>query len=371
MAASKRLKLRQPIKWEAIVGDEYHIVNFTLKTYIAAQARDNKKLAWLIDNLQKLYPLGEDENKYKRVRKLINNSANKNPQTPVYDVLIASKDKFSGLPIQVSDALHELKELELPVDKVLTCKQFESVSRQYWPLSFHANKRIESFLDGSYWSSHSTLAFKSDYYSRLALRLAQFYKSNSAAIIVDPRTDCLVATGVEHRHLHPLQHSTMVAIESASKRQLIELSEKNASSDSSESPSNTFVDPLIALVEDLAKQNGQDNSSYFQRDCLLESFNKHLNKDDYLCTNYNVYLTHEPCSMCAMALVHARISSVFYLFNTSEGYLNTKCKLHTISNLNHRYDVFRSVDFHLDNDFSAYFVNSDTKHPKIAQGQTF
>ena len=42
-----------------------------------------------------------------------------------------------------------------------------------------------------------------------------------------------------------------------------------------------------------------------------------------------------------MALVHARISSVYWIVDSKSGYLNTNCKLHCITSLNHKFEAFR------------------------------
>ena len=45
--------------------------------------------------------------------------------------------------------------------------------------------------------------------------------------------------------------------------------------------------------------------------------------------------------MCSMALVHSRISKIYYVLDSEVGYLNTKCKIHCLSSLNHNFEVFK------------------------------
>nr|CAD1839807.1 unnamed protein product [Ananas comosus var. bracteatus] len=62
----------------------------------------------------------------------------------------------------------------------------------------------------------------------------------------------------------------------------------------------------------------------------------------YLCTGFDIYLVWEPCTMCAMALVHQRIRRVFYAFpNPNGGALDSVHRLHGERSLNHHYSVFR------------------------------
>lgn len=92
--------------------------------------------------------------------------------------------------------------------------------------------------------------------------------------------------------------------------------------------------------------NEETISSEFET--IRLNLNKPLNPSDYLCTLFTAYLTHEPCSMCSMALVHARISKVYYVFERKHGFLNSNCKLHCLSSLNHNYEVFKAKQPSLD-----------------------
>ncbi|GAB68259.1 cytidine and deoxycytidylate deaminase-like protein, partial [Plasmodium cynomolgi strain B] len=66
--------------------------------------------------------------------------------------------------------------------------------------------------------------------------------------------------------------------------------------------------------------------------------------DQYLCTNYYAYLSHEPCFMCAMAMVHSRIKCVIFdELNRDNGALFSRAKLHCVKNLNHHFKVYKTV----------------------------
>lgn len=68
-----------------------------------------------------------------------------------------------------------------------------------------------------------------------------------------------------------------------------------------------------------------------------------------------------------MALVHSRVTKVFYAFNTIRGYLHTNNRIHCLPSLNHNYEVFEVNDIYSDSGCSSYFTDESTKHKNILE----
>ena len=77
---------------------------------------------------------------------------------------------------------------------------------------------------------------------------------------------------------------------------------------------------------------------------ISESKNKRLKRNGkvpYLLSGCLAILSHEPCTMCSMALLHSRIDAVIYInSNKVSGSLGSKCFLNSMSALNHRFPVY-------------------------------
>ncbi|KAI7688170.1 hypothetical protein SSS_01678 [Sarcoptes scabiei] len=73
-------------------------------------------------------------------------------------------------------------------------------------------------------------------------------------------------------------------------------------------------------------------------------------QNDYLCTDYECFLSQEPCLMCAMALIHSRIRRVFF-YSSINSEISISCndkaysihQLHFNSKLNHRHEVWQLI----------------------------
>lgn len=66
--------------------------------------------------------------------------------------------------------------------------------------------------------------------------------------------------------------------------------------------------------------------------------------DSYRLTGTTLYVTLEPCVMCAAAIVHARVSRlVFGAWDAKAGAAGSTTNVFTMPHMNHRVDVFGGV----------------------------
>ncbi|XP_041354477.1 probable inactive tRNA-specific adenosine deaminase-like protein 3 isoform X2 [Gigantopelta aegis] len=204
--------------------------------------------------------------------------------------------------------------VKVPAVAPETRKQYEE-SIQWWPVSFHEDKKIAHLLSGNYFSDDSLdIVYKHmDQAIDLARKAKEKNQKPVGAIIVDPVTDTVIAKSHDLScGDHPLQHAVMVAVD------------------------------LVARSQQGGIWNLEDEDMFYC-DCTRSLTEEEKKSGPYLCTGYDLYVTREPCVMCSMALVHSRISRVFYGSTQEFGALGTRYKIHCQRGLNHHYEVFRFV----------------------------
>lgn len=228
------------------------------------------------------------------------------------DLLGSQSSDFSGLgePFLV----------KIPASPPLTRPQFEKASK-HWPTSFHEDKLITSALSGQLFTA--TQKAKIQDYMTVAVQAAESGQERGmdavGAVIVDPESEQIVAVSHDCKNgSHPLHHAVMVCID------LVAYGQGGGAYNYDKYPACQF-----------SSQESPRNS--------CKDVDTKESSRPYICTGYDLYVTREPCVMCAMALVHSRISRVFYGTASADGALGSKYKIHCEKDLNHRFEVFKGV----------------------------
>ncbi|GMP63034.1 hypothetical protein CsSME_00024882 [Camellia sinensis var. sinensis] len=139
---------------------------------------------------------------------------------------------------------------------------------------------------------------------------------------------------------HPLRHAAIVAIEYSAAR------DRHLFPGIGHTGSNsTQMDLVQYSLRGSPVKRQKTNLEDVQDDEKLDSHINGFHSESvrpYLCTGYDVFLVWEPCTLCAMALVHQRVRRIFYAFpNPNEGALGSVHRLQGEKSLNHHYAVFR------------------------------
>ncbi|XP_028291734.1 putative inactive tRNA-specific adenosine deaminase-like protein 3 [Gouania willdenowi] len=224
-----------------------------------------------------------------------------------------TKEVSSLLPLDGvrCDGLGEPFVVKVPACPPLTRAQFEQVS-QHWPTSFHEDKQVTVALRGELFSPEQRVRMQM--YMTTAVAAAkvgmELGMKTVGAVMVDPEKERIIAVSHDCRRDHPLHHAVMVCID------LVAQSQSGGCYSFDSYPACRF-----------SPTKGQPGQS----------------SQPYICTGYDLYVTREPCVMCAMALVHSRIGRVFYGAGSADGALGTKFKIHTQKDLNHHFEVYKGI----------------------------
>lgn len=141
-------------------------------------------------------------------------------------------------------------------------------------------------------------------------------------LIVDPEQDVeLVFATDERDSLHdPLRHAALIAIEKVAAKM---------------------------AEEEEKEQKGALVQKVVSKTTIVTSGSATTLVGGYLCRGYHVYMSHEPCGMCSMGLLHSRISRLIYLrdqpYTGGINYESGGLCIHDQRQLNWNYEAWKYV----------------------------
>ncbi|KAI7688165.1 putative inactive tRNA-specific adenosine deaminase-like protein 3 [Sarcoptes scabiei] len=185
--------------------------------------------------------------------------------------------------------LENLYIADVPISRPLTKNQFLKTS-QLWPVCFHEDKYIADCLNGAVFSP------------------------------------------VRLENIHQLMDHTLSLLDNQMNGNCSAIiTRRNVS----EIHKRFKMNPLEKSIGEQSQESTNDDQIY---------------QNDYLCTDYECFLSQEPCLMCAMALIHSRIRRVFF-YSSINSEISISCndkaysihQLHFNSKLNHRHEVWQLI----------------------------
>jgi tRNA-specific adenosine deaminase 3 len=346
----------KPVLADDVISDKLPL----LDVYVD-RIRDRKHTSRLILDLNTLCPIPSLQH-LKRVSNLgvILNLA---PEEETPDTCV---QKLKDCGLDTAGLGCEPRRLQVPAFPPKTRRQYQQAVK-LWPCNFHENKYLERVLSGTLFDVRDRLEQQN--HMRKCLEAARYSLETGGAgvgaLVVDPAKKQIIAVGHDDRGKHHLKHAVMVAIDLVShshgggawtvgdKQYFLK---SDVSFKVKTHVQDVFSDPVgLETVKRPSNVVGLGYASGEHRSIGLEEAQGSPDSSEiisivpvpktgpYICTGYDVYVTREPCVMCAMAMVHSRVRRVFYGCPSLHGALGTNIKLNTLKPLNHHYEVFAGV----------------------------
>lgn len=228
--------------------------------------------------------------------------------------LLLASPHLATLP---RSTLQQPEVLDVPRSPARTLKQVKEWSRDCWPVSLVpvkedvlAKERLQSWTAGK-------IAWMRDMCESAVVRAEAIERDGAA----DHPVVCTVSESWD-----PARHRRGYNPEAGAACLPVVLATSHDTRQSSTNPLQHAVLNLLERVAHLDRTGARP----------------HMPASDYLLTNLTVFMSHEPCLLCSMALLHSRIACLVYVRESpGAGGCGTEYSLHEQKGTNHHFECWR------------------------------
>ena len=253
-------------------------------------------------------------------------------------VLVSFLDDFSYKKITKEKIIEDyslkesdLIEIEIPCTESISNEQYYK-NNKIWPQCNYISSKEKYIYNHDEKEKKEILDIYNEYF-------ITNNKHNTSSLLYNPKTKKVVCKASKNEK-SIIGHSIMNLLDLFSKM-LVDNKNINKHEDKKEKKEkenidNDFEDVKLGVKKVEGPKDNTDLLFNFE-----EKNDKGYNGYQYYCEDLYVFSTDEPCMMCAMALVHNRISRFYFCnINEKDGALISKYSLDNY-NLNHHYLIFQ------------------------------